>query len=124
MDILKIILDQIPGLIAGVLVILISTLIISKIARKSKKTQISKEKKKIYLDLIDQTIEELKYNTTPGIGDSKCPFKLKSSQDISIDNSGLINKFLKNQLLEYIKIANLCNGDRLSSNVKPGKVKS
>ena len=124
MDILKIILDQLPGIITGVTITLISTLIIWIIARQVKKRQTFKEKKKNQLNFIDQTIEELKYNKAPGIGDSKCLFKFESIHTISIDNSGLINKILKNQLLGYIKIANLCNGDRLSSNVKPGKVKS
>ena len=120
MDISKIILGQIPGFITGVMLVITADFIGRIIARLFK----SKEKKKNKLNLINQTIEELKYNKVPGIGDSKCLFKLESIHTISIDNSGLINKILKNQLLEYIKIANLCNGDRLSSDVKPGKVKS
>jgi len=124
MAILKIILNQLPGFITGVIGSLTATLIIWIIARQVKKRQPFKEKKKNQLNLIDQTIEELKYNKAPGIGDSKCLFKFESIHTISIDNSGLIPKILKNQLLEYIKIANLCNGDRLSADVKPGKVKS
>lgn len=83
------------------------------------------EEKTIFLGVVRRVVEEADYNCTPGIGDSKCHFKLEAHQELL--GSSLRECLSKNTielLREIFRLGNLCNGGRTSKKVSPASVKS
>lgn len=69
----------------------------------------------------DEAVEEMKYNALPGVGTSKVPYRLTALTKLcSLD----IEKRLKEELEEYLRICHRCNGAYVNDTIKPGTVKS
>lgn len=79
---------------------------------------------KYFNSLKSQTIEEIIYNCSRGVGSSECHFKLNSHQELI--KSSMLNDDSKLLLNETINAALLCNsyGGKRSLPIPSGRVKT
>ena len=94
-----------------------------KIAEKycSKK----EDDKRLIKQILNAAIEELKSNAQRYIGDSRAPFELRRVREL-IDYGGphKLNEEQKDQLRKYCANARICNSDRVTVAVNPGRVQN
>lgn|GEM_PF-3341111 len=76
-----------------------------------------------YRSLLDEVVNECKYNIKPGVGSPHCHFIIESTKKLLEHEQS--NADLKNQLSEIISAARLCNayGGVRSLKTPPGQVK-
>lgn len=83
------------------------------------------EERQLFLGMVRKVVEESDYNCIPGIGDTKCPFKLEAHHELlGATLTDCLGKSTLEHVREIVRMGNLCNGGRTSKKVTPALVKT